>query len=258
MKVCLSSRQAKEYLQKADEIKVDYRDKGSIFDLIEDYPDKTIILDCLNADIDWKLLERYKTICRNNFIICVGSVNELRQAHTLKIRRYLGYPIVSFWELDAIKQFDVDYIKLDMELFFQMDRVKKIGIPVRAIPNIAYNDNLSHINGINGQWIRPEDLESIYGNYIAAIEFDDCDREKEQALYRIYIQNKEWRQPLNLIITNLDADGVNRMIPRDVSEARLNCAQKCIKGGACRLCFRAFNLADPEKFKTYADNIKNN
>ncbi len=44
MKFCLSSRQSKQYLEKADEIKVDFRDRNSIPDLAMDYPNKTIIL----------------------------------------------------------------------------------------------------------------------------------------------------------------------------------------------------------------------
>lgn len=54
MKYCLSSRQTAEYLAKADEIKVEYRDRESIIDLSNKYPNKTIILDChLIEDIDW-------------------------------------------------------------------------------------------------------------------------------------------------------------------------------------------------------------
>ena len=44
MKVCLSNRQSAEYLAYADEIKFDMRDRNSILDVIEKYPDKTIIL----------------------------------------------------------------------------------------------------------------------------------------------------------------------------------------------------------------------
>lgn len=55
MKFCLSARQSKQYLEKADEIKVDFRDRNIIPDLATDYPDKTIILvqypgDELNGD----------------------------------------------------------------------------------------------------------------------------------------------------------------------------------------------------------------
>lgn len=92
---------------------------------------------------------------------------------------YLGYPVVSFFELNALKQLGVCYVRLDNELFFQLDKVKKCGVPVRAIPNVAYIDGLRRENGILGTWIRPEDLETIYDDYITAVEFEDADRAKE-------------------------------------------------------------------------------
>lgn len=44
MQFCLSSRLPLHVLRKADEIKVEYRDRKSIPDLINKYPGKTIIL----------------------------------------------------------------------------------------------------------------------------------------------------------------------------------------------------------------------
>ena len=41
MKFSMSSRQTAEYLQKADEIKVQWRDRNIIPDLFEKYPDAT-------------------------------------------------------------------------------------------------------------------------------------------------------------------------------------------------------------------------
>lgn len=256
MKFCLNSRQTAEYLQKADEIKVEYRDIDSIFDLIEKY-NKTIILDCFNIkDINWKKVEQYNKLAKNNFIICVGSIEQMRVAHTLGIKRYLGFPISSFYELNCLEIFDPEYILLDTELFFRMSIVKRFGKKIRVIPNLAYNDNLPHGNGIFGTWIRPEDLESIYGEYIDAVEFADCDQSKEQALFRIYAEQKEWRQPLKLIVTNLDADGVNRLISSEVSEKRLNCEHKCQQKGSCRICERAFLLANVDAVKEYIDSPK--
>ena len=52
MKYCLSSRQSAEYLQKADEIKVLYRDIEQIYDLMDKYENKNIILNI----IYWKSL----------------------------------------------------------------------------------------------------------------------------------------------------------------------------------------------------------
>ena len=39
MKYSMSSRQTKEYLEKADEIRFEYRDYRSLFDYIEEYPE---------------------------------------------------------------------------------------------------------------------------------------------------------------------------------------------------------------------------
>ncbi len=45
MKVCLSSRQSSAYLKKADEIKVEFRDRNSLPDLFDAYPDAHVILE---------------------------------------------------------------------------------------------------------------------------------------------------------------------------------------------------------------------
>ena len=52
MKFCLSNRQNKEYLMKADQIKVQFRDRKSIPDLIMDYPGKEIILETYNRAVE--------------------------------------------------------------------------------------------------------------------------------------------------------------------------------------------------------------
>ena len=44
MKFALSARQNKEYLAKADQILLDFRDRRAITDYIVDYQDKDIIL----------------------------------------------------------------------------------------------------------------------------------------------------------------------------------------------------------------------
>ena len=44
MKFMLSCRQSPTYLEKADQIRVDYRDRKAIPDLAEKYPDRDIVL----------------------------------------------------------------------------------------------------------------------------------------------------------------------------------------------------------------------
>lgn len=45
MKVCLSSRQSPAYLKKADEIKVEFRDRNSLPDIFDAYPEANVILE---------------------------------------------------------------------------------------------------------------------------------------------------------------------------------------------------------------------
>ena len=62
MNVCLNSHQSIEYLKKANELKILYKDRHKIIDFVENYPDKTIILDIKGYDgiISWDDIKRYK------------------------------------------------------------------------------------------------------------------------------------------------------------------------------------------------------
>lgn len=60
MKVCLNGRVGENYLKKADEIKIRYKDMKVLNDMILDYPDKTFIIEIPTDDIDWD------SICNSN------------------------------------------------------------------------------------------------------------------------------------------------------------------------------------------------
>lgn len=250
MKICLSSRQTKEYLQNADEIKVEYRDKNSIPDLIFTYPEATIIL--VRSDneelLNWDEIKRYKMLTHDKFIMAISSMKDIVFCNEHEIPWYAGFPVKTFYELHALKNLGACYVRLGEPLFFMMDQVSKIGVPVRAVPNVAYIDGIFREDGVCGTWIRPEDLEA-YEPYITTIEFEDIDRqEKEQALYRIYVEDKKWAGTLGLLVSNFNYPGVNRMIPPDLIEKRLNCGQRCQETGHCKICYRMFDLAQPERY----------
>ena len=44
MRFCVSGRQPYSVIKRADEVKFNYNDKDKILDLVEKYPDKTVIL----------------------------------------------------------------------------------------------------------------------------------------------------------------------------------------------------------------------
>ncbi len=123
------------------------------------------------------------------------------------------------------------------------------------VANVAYYAYLPRENGVVGSYIRPEDVIH-YNNYIHVIEFEDCDKKREQALYRVYMENKAWPGNLKTIITNLNYDGVNRMIPPNFALTRMNCGQRCISNASrCRVCYRYLDLGNPNLLREYVKDI---
>ena len=263
MKYCLRSNQRFNYLQKADEIKVPYDDRASIFKLIERYPGKTIILEIPNridiTDIDWTEMNNNKILTQDNFICCVSSYEMGIECGNQDIKFYYGYPINSFYELQAAANLGVCYVRLAPPLLMSLDKVKKFNIPVRAVPNVAYQQYLPFGDGVCGGWIRPEDTK-LYEEYIDVYEFEDCDINKEQALYRIYAEKQAWPGQMGMLFTNFNYGTVlNRMVPSDLAEKRIKCGQRCQTNNGCHLCYRALDLANPEIFKSlkYENNELN-
>lgn len=258
MKVCLNSRCAKKYLEKADEIKVEYRDRKALLDIVDEYPEKTIVFQIPyfvndeENDINWDNLKLANQLLRGQLIICCFSYVEAYKCRDNGIKFYFGFPLQSYYQLRAAKNLGVCYARLGEGLFFDMKTVKNVGVPIRAIPNIAYIDGLPREDGVCGTWIRPEDLD-LYKEYIETIEFEDCLPKKEQALYRIYMEQKEWPGDLGLIITNFNHLGLNRLILPEVGEKRINCRQICQSRGTCHICYRAMDLANKEDLTEYAE-----
>lgn len=258
MKVCLSGRNTMEYLRKADEIKIRFDDYQAIPDYFEDYPTANIILE-LNQDVSeemWRELYGFNILGQGKFICCVENLDQIYKCQENDIKCYYGYPVNSFYELRALKDLNVCYVRLAPPLTHSLDKVAKFEIPVRAVPNVCYQGYLPHENGIHGQWIRPEDI-TLYNKYIDVIEFEDCSRiEKEQALYRLYMVEKEWPGDFDMLYTNFNYKGVNRMLDSDLSVRRMNCGQTCESTGVCHLCDISIELADPDKWETYAKEVR--
>ena len=245
MKYCLSSRQTSSYLEKADEIRVEYRDRESILDLVEKYPNKRYILDCYDIEeLDWSAIENYNILTKNNLVLCVPMVDMIRTANAIGIKSYYGFAIENFWELNAFLNLGVEYVKLGMGLFFQMDRVKMAvdNTKIRVVPNLAYNDNLPHKDGVCGQWIRPEDLCTIYEPYIDVVEFFEAEKDKNalNTLYNLYNKGERWAGPLKEIIKGFKGDTDSYYIIPYFGEKRLNCEKRC-NVSSCSFCVQLSN-----------------
>lgn len=207
-----------------------------------------------NGIIEWDDIKRYKIITQDKFIIALNSLSDISFCKNENIKFYWNFPITTFYELRALKDIGVEYALIEAPLTHDIIKAASIGVKLRMVPNVAYYAFIPRDNGVCGSWIRPEDLY-MYEPYIEAIEFEDCDLKKEQALYRIYCEQKAWPGDLGMIITNLNYLGVNRMIPSDLTKRRMTCGQKCQSGKHCRLCYSYLNLANPDKLKQYKENI---
>jgi hypothetical protein len=180
---------------------------------------------------------------------------DAEECKKLNVPFYWGYPVSTYYDLRALKELGVAYVRLDAPLFFEMDEVKKFGIPVRAVPNVACLGEIPTKNGIYGTWIRPDDVE-LYEDYVACLEFEDCDMKKEGALYKIYAVDHVWGGPLSLIINGIDTNAENYLIAKEATASRLFCKQRCQKNGKCRICYRALRLADQVLLQDYVNKIQ--
>ena len=259
MKLCLSARQNIKYLDLADEIIFEYRDRDAIPDFIKKYPEKTIILTCFEKleDIDWDQIQNYNILAKeDHFILRIIDLKLIDTCNFYEILYYFAYPITSYDELNAVLSMGSYYVRLGAPLFFDLDNIKKYfpKIKIRALPNIAYDDSYIRNNGVAGTWIRPEDL-LMYDDYIDVIEFQDANPQKEQALVRIYWQNREWPGDLRTLITNLQYSGVNYLLSSEITEKRLNCRQMCMANHKCKICHTMLQLANPSLLEEYKKAI---
>ena len=258
MKFCLRGRQIATYLKKADEIIIEYRDRRAIPDYAKKYPQAALTLEVPPAT-QWEMaeLKEYSILSRGKLKLCLPEMSDPRIAELKEagIPFFWGYEITSGYELEALKDLGVCEARIGAPLFFYADYLKDCGLPLRVTPNVAHGGYIPTSAGVIGAWIRPEDLH-LYEDIFTTVEFADCKNDKEKALYRIYAEQHEWPGKVDMIITNIGNDvAYNRMLPEDFTMRRLNCKQKCATGGACKICYRYFNLADKELIKNYAETM---
>lgn len=247
MKFCLNCRLSPMYLKKADQIKVQPRDKAYIYQLIEDYPDKEIVLvvhelPTMEEIAEWQKLNK---LSGNKLILAFNYFPAPEQYGTC--RWYTNYPVESFSEANALIAQGSECLRLGSPLAFMMDKVALLDTQIRLVPNQPYLSVVPRDdNGICGQWIRPEDLHWYYDKLPnMMIEFDFCRVSEEEALYRLYAEQHNWPGPLSMIIHNLDDGALNRLLEKGIGLARMNCGHKCQDPtGSCHICPNAFKLAN--------------
>lgn len=263
----LSSRQPLTVLKKAEEIRVNYNDIERLADFVsDDWTCESEIVIYLPKDqiIDWDQIEKYKDIL--NIVIAVEDTRMIETAKDLGYKTFWSYPAATFWELRSLIALGVNEILLDAPIFFDLPKVKNIcgpGIELRVVVNKCYNGYMPRENGICGTYIRPEDIET-YSAYIDHFEFDSKDSiKKEYALYRIYVEDKNWPGNLNTLLINFGVDVDNRgfeVIPYEnddkkfFAHRRMTCGQKCQGISNCNFCNSTINFIN--QLQSYAEKQK--
>ena len=254
MKYCISARQPNSVLKKADEIKFSYRDKEKIIDCIENFPDKTFILTIPKGYdydyINWDLYKVYSEKVR--FIMALDDLSLAPICKEKGILFYWTFPVTTWYELDSVIKLNPCYLFINDSLIFNLEKIKqKTNIPLRACPNLCYNDRIPRENGIYGAWIRPEDVE-VYEQYIDTFEFYYVINSEEEALLNAYTE-RVWPGNLNLLLVNLNVSIDNRALPEEIGETRANCGRRCMEHGSCHFCETAFLFANSIRKKHYKD-----
>lgn len=240
MKFCLHNRVSPQYLKEADEIAILYRDRNATPDYLEKYPDKTFVLEYPEMLMDEEVENINNWAKFADIKVKLGYYNS---TNNLNAPWFMGYPIESYSEANALTEAGAVSIRPGSPMFFRMYDIKNKGYKLRLVPNLCWYSPVPRKDGVCGLWIRPEDLH-LYDEYSddIVVEFETDRPTEEEALYRIYAHEKTWPGPMDMIFKGFNVECENRLIPSDISEIRLNCGHRCQDGGSCHVCTNGVKL----------------
>ena len=136
MKFCVKSRQPYSVLNKADEIRVEYRDREQMFDFIERLENKTYLISIpADTEIDKSFIEAIHE--KTDIIIELYRINleTLQWCVEKSIKWCWAFPITTFYELKGIAALKPSYVLLGAPLCFSLDKVAKININIEVSPS---------------------------------------------------------------------------------------------------------------------------
>lgn len=254
MRYCITCGQPKEYIQKADEIFVHWHQRSLIIDLVDINPNAYISLECpVDQPIDdseetWNDIAAYKVLTKDKFFLCGNHIEDFNLAFKHDIPFYSTIPVKEPALCNALIAAGYAAIRVSGELAHRMDYLNSLPVEIRFIINSS--NTYMGANSMKGSFIRPEDLVLLADDPIDVCEFYSNSAKEEQALYRIYAEDKEWRGELYMLVKDLeDKEILNRMIPFTFQERRNNCGLKCEVGGYCNYCNIIGTLAKKETFE---------
>lgn len=260
MKYCLRYQKSKEaFMKKADELLIRYEaDNLTLLDfLLENKEKRTIILideperffddDELKKFIAFK--EKYPDL---NFTFCLDELNFLLIA-ALKENNFSFFTriYVNNWDtFRGLLDLGVSDVYIVESMGFELDKCSAIAheknVKIRVFPNIAQSQWEDTMD-IKKFFIRPEDVY-VYEDYVDIFEFLG-DIRKDETLYTIYAEDKEWYGDLTELITGLNTSFDSRFIIPKFAEIRVRCGKKCMKDNKCQICEMVSALSNSLKSK---------
>lgn len=251
---CLSGKQNKEYLLKADEVNIPYSKLHYVSELLHLREGQVRVVITLDQQqIDWnELAIAYKACpaCQ----VAITSPSQIIECQRYGITKYFFvFPLRDFYTLNYYLTLGICAARIAPPLTHYLESIAKYNnIEIRVCVNSsnAVNPDDPNNNGIVGGWFRPEDMTSeFFTNAVQVVEFDANNIEQEQALWRIYTKG-EWAGELYMIIPTVhDKAILNRALPPNFGERRANCGQRCQRGGICKFCSLITGFAKIENLR---------
>ena len=269
MKWCLSGRQSKEFIEKADELMVDWDNGKTIFDLIQINPTARIIVrpkfDQELFDDNYKWLKEQQTLCKENMAVACIDDKQANKCKEYGLNWFFAYPCRTFLQLYRAQEMGATDAYITDELCHNLDTIDNyFDITIRVIANSAgwgVVEDIKYLDGMCGPWFRPEDLWQL--DQIDVCEFyTQFERHRdpivqEQALYHIYAETHEWPGRVEDFVYNIERKGViNRVLDDNFQIYRSNCGMKCVKFGRCRHCETYGIIANDKMIEKIKKQIK--
>lgn len=236
---------------------VAWRDHEAIIDLMEINSKASFILyiaDNNLTDKDWEQIKQYYIMTQKRFKVLLFKMN---YDYCVKndIPFFFDVAVNTGWEANALINLGVCSLYITGQLAHQLDFVDTLPVEIRVRANSSGAP--FGYKALIGGWFRPEDLNDL--TMIDVCEFAARDNREEQALYRIYAEQKAWPGELYMIVKDIPNEEImNRMIPPEFQEKRSNCGMRCQSGGHCHFCETITYLANPKVLRPVKEQIEKN
>ena len=253
MKYCLPYNQKtskSKLIEEADEWTIEYNPQDkTLHEFLEKYKDKRINIflqdiSILNNKLDLDLFININNIYPNTYLELSNFSQLLADKLNENHIRFFFKTYASNWDmLYELLFYNVTDVFITEELGFELDKVSQVtkakNVQVRVFPNVAQSIS-KNMSPLKTFFIRPEEI-SLYEPYVDVCEFYG---EKSIITYfNIYKHNQRWSGLLNELIIGFNSD-LNNSFLIELSNVRVRCGKRCLKGEACHICDQIERLAN--------------